>query len=148
MFPVPIHYWPFLIQAINFFTTYELIDQFWGLLICKYYQNITSMLMFKLLFGIQFNLFIVLLIGLKIWRSNGLFLFYKSKCVHPKIWSYLRGFARLSLPDEHRAHNLPRPEVVLPKNTKKKQCFQILFFRRIMFFKTLLINISFTLSLW
>lgn len=91
--------------------------------------------MFKLLFGIQFNFFIVLLIGLKIWRSNDFFLFYKSKRAHPKIWPFLRGFARLSPPDQHRARNLPRPEVVLPKNTKKNNPFKFFSLEELCFSK-------------
>ena len=71
--------------------------------------------MLMIVFGIHCNFFIVLPIRLKTCRSSFFVLFYKAKCSRPKNRVRLRGFARPSSPDRHRACNLSRPGHVISK---------------------------------
>ena len=67
-----------------------------------------------IVFGIYSKFFIFLSIRLKTCRSNVLFsFFYKAKCARPKNRTRLRGFARPSVLDRHRTHNLSRPVINL-----------------------------------
>ena len=79
-------------QLIKCFQIHEKIKQFWLHQICKFYQNITSRLLFMIVFGIHCNFSIPLPVGLKA-RSIGFFVFYKAKCACPKNRAFLRGFA-------------------------------------------------------
>lgn len=56
-------------QLIKCLTIHEYISQFWGQQICKYYQNIASILVFTIVFGIHFSFFMVLTILTHICRS-------------------------------------------------------------------------------
>ena len=104
-----LHLWPVLMQAINCFPVHEKIKQFWHHQIYKH-QNITSMLVFTIVFEIHraFSLFYLF-----DWKFADLiiFLFYNAKCVHPKNWEGLRGFAHPSTPDLYQVHNLSSPKV-------------------------------------
>ena len=62
-----------------------------------------------IVFGIQFNFFIVLPIPLKTCRSN--VFFYKAKCARPKNRARLRDFPRPSALDRHLERNLSRPDI-------------------------------------
>ena len=61
-----------------------------------------------IVFGIHCNFFIVLPKRLKTCRLMDFF--KKEKFARPKNRVRLKGFARPSVPDRHRARNLPWPE--------------------------------------
>ena len=81
------------------------------------HQNITGTLVFTIVFGIQFNFFIVLSVWLEIYRSNVVFFYLCAwKTCASENQAYLGCFAHLNIvPDWHRAINLSRP--VLRKST-------------------------------
>ena len=62
-------------HLIKCFPIHEKIKQFWCHQMCKLYQNITSRLMFMIVFGNDCNFFIVLPIPLKTCRYNDFFFF-------------------------------------------------------------------------
>ena len=63
-----------------------------------------------IVFGIYCDFFIVLPIWLRTSISNVFFgFFYKAKCARPKNRARLRGDARSSVLDGHRARNLSKP---------------------------------------
>lgn len=90
------------------------INQIWHHQICqmcKYYSNITSTLVFTIVFWIHYNFLIVWSIWLEICRSTGVF-FLTMQNVHARKIRYvsedLRTRPRSTLPDWLRARNLSR----------------------------------------
>ena len=96
-------------QAVNEIFLNPWIDKsVWHHQIWKH-QNITSILVLMIVFGIHFSFFIVLQeIWLEICRSNEFFFFYKAKCARLKNQARLRAFARTSATNRHRGRNLSR----------------------------------------
>ena len=74
-----------------------LVKQFWHHQVCKLFQNITSTLAFRRVFGIHCNFFIVLTIWLKTCRSN-VFFFLRRQNMRARKIGKKRGFARPSAP--------------------------------------------------
>ena len=93
------------------FPNHEKKKHFWRYQICKFYQYITSRLVFMIVFGIPCNCFMVLSIRLKTCRSKGFFIFYMAKCALPKHRVSLRGFTRPNASDRHWACNLSRSAI-------------------------------------
>ena len=100
-----LHHCPFLTHEINCFSIHEFMKQFWCHQICKFYQNITSSLVFMMVFWTDGNVFIVLPIRLKTCNFSSL---QREVCT-PFTEKFLRCFAGLSAYDRHRACNLLRP---------------------------------------
>ena len=78
---------------------------------CKYYQNITSRLVFMIVFGIYCNFLIVLPIRLETCKSNIFLLFTRQKLRAQRI-GHVSEVLRTSTPVRHRARNLSRPEKI------------------------------------
>ena len=79
--------------------------------LCKHYQNITSRLVFLIVFRIHYMIFKVFPVRLKTCRSNGFLFFTRQNVGARKI--------KFCPPDRLRAHNLSKPAIALLKNLAK-----------------------------
>ena len=125
-----------------------LVKQFWHHQACKLFQNITSTLVFRRVFGIHCNFFIVLTIWLKTCRSNVFFFFRRENM---RAWKIKK--KRFCVRAHPWAGSLSRPDVTTvwilnEKHSSQKSCQYVSKTLKIAFLSTTQIYFGYALTVF